>query len=111
VQANHRHCSRAYVRVQADNSTCKKVHTPRLYMSISLKGRARIYTLPVRSTALGDCFDTGHGAGLVGVFTEFDAEAGTLTEPALLASYTGSSFSLTANGKAGGGIISQSSQS
>lgn len=45
----------------------------------------------------------GHGAGLVGVFTEFDAEAGTLTEPALLASYTGSSYSLAAQGKAGGG--------
>lgn len=45
----------------------------------------------------------GHGAALVGVFSEFDAELGTLTEPALLASYTGSSYSLIAQGKAGGG--------
>jgi hypothetical protein len=46
----------------------------------------------------------GHGAALVGVFSEFDAELGTLTEPALLASYTGSSYSLIAQGKAGGTV-------
>ena len=45
----------------------------------------------------------GHGAALAGVATDFDADAGTLTEPALVASYTGSSYVLVAQGKAGGG--------